>query len=251
MNKFYKSAIVAVAAAMVSHAAQAVQSDMQLGFTESTASADYIINLGLPSTAFLTSTTVVDLSSDFSATTFNSVFGSSATGVNMGVVAGNNTAPLNNFETQVRAGGAGNAAVAGSGAALVGLSTSSTVLSGGAAVLTGNTAWPTTPGTGATDANKTYTSKVEASTAASFFGKTGVQVAGTIGASGIIYEDLWKATTAGFAYQGYFTFNDNTDSLTFTSLDVTPAPEPATYGALAGLGVLALALRRQFSRKTA
>ena len=93
-----------------------------------------------------------------------------------------------------------------------------------------------------------YTSGVEASTASSFYGKTGVQPGSAIGGSGIIVEDLYAATTSSaYTYEGYFTFNYNTDSLTFTSAAV---PEPSSIGLMAaggGLGLLALIKRRKTS----
>ncbi len=250
MTKYYKAAIIAVAAALASQAAQASQTPLELGFTKS-GSSDLIIDLGSVS-SLIGQTSVVDLSGDFNATTFNNTFGS-ATGVSMAVVSGNPTfGQYDLYATQVRTGGAGNAAVAGSDLTSQGHSTSQ--ISGGAATLTGNLAWPTTTGQGVVDSTLTYSTKVEASTASSMFGKTGVQAAGTIDNTGTIYEDLWFATPSqAYTYEGYFTFNDNTGSLTFTSADVVtaPIPEPATYGVFAGFGLLALALRRQISRKNA
>jgi hypothetical protein len=246
MNKFYKSAILAVAAAMVSQAAHATQTPLELGFTSASAQSDYIIDLGAVS---LTATPgVTDLSSDFSATTFNSVFSSSPSGVSMGVVSGNSSGVTDIYATQVRVGGAGDATVAGS--SLATKSHSSTVIGTSAAAITGVPAFPTTAGTGVADSTKSYSSKVEANVSGSFFNKSGIQPAGAL-VSGTILEDLWEGTVAGgYSYLGYFTFNYGSDLLTFTSAAV-PAPEPAAYGALAGLGVLALSLRRQFSRKNA
>jgi hypothetical protein len=43
---------------------------------------------------------------------------------------------------------------------------------------------------------------------------------------------------------GYFTFNDVTGDITYTS-NLSAVPEPATYGLMAGVGLLALAFRRQ------
>jgi hypothetical protein len=60
--------------------------------------------------------------------------------------------------------------------------------------------------------------------------------------SGNIYEALWAVPVQGTGsdvYEGYFTFMNNGE-VTFTAV-----PEPATYGILAGIGLLALAVRRQ------
>jgi hypothetical protein len=252
MKKITKIGVLAIGAAMATMGAQAVQTPFELGFTASGAS-DYIIDLGALS---LTSTSVVDLSSDVSLSTFNSTFNNSPTGVSMAVVSGNPTfGQYDIYGTQVRGGGAGaNNALKGSEATPAAVSQSS--VSAAAANLTGNLAWPTTAGTGVVDTGKSYSTKVQGNTG-SFFSNSGIQPAVAL-TSGIVYEDLFfaKSTPSGLvtpSYEGYFTFNYNSDSLTFTSVDVPNAavPEPATYGAIAGLGLLIVSLRRQLVRKTA
>jgi hypothetical protein len=84
----------------------------------------------------------------------------------------------------------------------------------------------------------------------SFVGKTGVNPAGTLDSTGVMYEDLYSATTGNpYAYQGFLTFDYNNDSLTFTPSTLA-VPEPSVYG-LVGAGFLMLALRHRFGRKTA
>jgi hypothetical protein len=60
----------------------------------------------------------------------------------------------------------------------------------------------------------------------------------------VTVEDLYVSTATSQSLLGTLTFTSG--NLVFTPVAV---PEPATYGALAGLGVLALSLRRQFMRK--
>lgn len=65
--------------------------------------------------------------------------------------------------------------------------------------------------------------------------------------SGDIYEALWTVPVSGSgtpSFDGYFTFQPDGE-VDFTTTP-TAVPEPTTYGMLAGLGLLALAARRQF-----
>jgi hypothetical protein len=82
--------------------------------------------------------------------------------------------------------------------------------------------------------------------------------------SGDVTLTLWGSTLAtglgktptAFSELGTLTIDANStgagaDTITFTGADVTPAPEPTTYGIFAGVGLLGLALRRQFAAKVA
>jgi len=70
--------------------------------------------------------------------------------------------------------------------------------------------------------------------------------------AGNVYEALWEVqpstrlTVGGPAdiYEGYFTFEP--DGTTLFTAEGSAVPEASTYGLIAGLGLLALALRRQF-----
>jgi hypothetical protein len=76
----------------------------------------------------------------------------------------------------------------------------------------------------------------------------------TFGASKILVENLWEDILPSGSGAGTWTlvgtitlnFSGATPVITF---DQAAVPEPATYGALAGFGLLALSLRRQFGRK--
>jgi hypothetical protein len=81
-------------------------------------------------------------------------------------------------------------------------------------------------------------------------------------ANGDITLTLWGATKGtfgsptAFSELGTLAIDANStgagaDTITFTGADVTPAPEPTTYGIFAGVGLLGLALRRQFAAKVA
>jgi hypothetical protein len=61
------------------------------------------------------------------------------------------------------------------------------------------------------------------------------------------YAALWDVPQSGTgaAELGYFTFNDTTGDITYTSDISSAVPEPSTYGLIAGIGLLALAFRRQ------
>ena len=259
MKRFTKTAMLgaAVGAVLVSQSAQAgfTVNDLYLGFTQSSASSDLIIDLGQAS-SLIGASSVVDLSSDLAGlSTFNSTFNTSANGVGMAVVGGDNVfGSFGVFATQVRSGGAGTAAIPGS--SLTATPHSSSAMSGGAsavsAIMSSVVGGLPTAGNQASDTTKSY-SATEVNGATTFLGKTGVQPAGTIGSSGIMYEDLWAATTTkAYTYEGFFTFNYGADSLTFTpaSLVVSAVPEPGMYGVMAGAGLLVLSVRRQFSRKT-
>ena len=63
--------------------------------------------------------------------------------------------------------------------------------------------------------------------------------------SGNVYEALWDIPVTGTApsYEGYFTFQTDGE-VDFTAAP-SAVPEPATYGMFAGIGLAAVALRRQ------
>ena len=257
MNKFYKAAVVAVAAALASQVAQAVPSanNLYLGLTQSSAQNDYIIDLGLASSIIDTSP-VVDLSGDFSQSTFNSTFSGGATGVAMGSVGAATAAQSPSgvpdfFVTQLRGGGPGSNPFVKGTESVATLGHSSTVVATGASSFLGVGAIP--PGGSTATAGKPWANNVAASTSGTFFNKTGAQPDSTISSSDVIYEDVFEVTSAGgYVYQGYLTFDDsNTEDPILTFTNGSAVPEPAAYGSLAGLGVLALALRRQFARGNA
>jgi hypothetical protein len=255
MNKFSKIAIVAAGVVLVAQGAKAgfTVNDLYLGFTQSSATSDLILDLGQASSLFGGSS-VINLSSDLGGlTTFNSTFNNSPTGVSLAVVGGNNTfGQYGVFATQVRSGGAGDPTVAGSS---ISATHSSSQMSGGAGTITGlasTTGGLPSAGGMMSDSSKSYSLSIELTTSASsFVGKTGVNPTGTMDSSGVLYEDLYSATTTSpYTYQGFLKFDYNNDSLTFTPSTVAAVPEPSTYSLIGG-GILLLLVRHWFGRKTA
>ena len=233
MKHLSKIAMAAAAAALVSQAAEAAftPNDLYLGFNESGAQSDYIIDLGQATSAVgVGGSSVKDLSSLFSSNTFNSVFTSGADGVNMAVVGGNNVFPgYDVYATQTRVGGAGTPAVGGSD--LTAANHSQSVLSLASATLTGNP-WPTA-GTSTADSTESFTAKVgPTQVSGNFFSRSGVNPFGTIDGSSVIYLDLWHATVASaYAYLGYFTLDlsGSAPRLAFTpavAVVSIPPPQP-------------------------
>jgi hypothetical protein len=270
MNKIKKTTLLAVAGlGLVSQAhAQFQNGDLVLGFTEAGKANEYIVELGNFQTVVgVGGSSVMDLSSHFNQSSFNGAF-STLSGANMGVVGGSKLfAASFVYETALRTGGAGVPSVPGStappqlahAAGQNGLSAVVAMLASGTALglSAGNDL--VTPRGGAGSANASWFNNVESATppSSSFFSATGYQPDQTASSS-IIYEDLWgtPTTTASgaynFNYMGYFTLDMSgaNASLTFTP-SAAVVPEPTTYGAIAGAGLLLLCLRRQFTRKSA
>jgi hypothetical protein len=239
-----------VAAASQAYAGFTVN-DLYLGFSQTTATSDYVIDLGQPSTIGAGGSTVVDLSGDFSLATFNALFTGGPNGVNVSVVGGDNIfGQFGVYATQPRTGGTGLPSVPGS---TLTAGHTSALMSGGAAQVAGILASTVdglpTAGNSTTDSTKSYSTVVNTTgQAGNFIGKTGVNPTGTMDGSGVIYEDLYHATTTSpYTYLGYFTFDQNAGSVSFTP-SAAPVPEPSTY-AMVGAGLVALLLHRRFSRK--
>ena len=250
MNNFSKLAIVTAALALVAQGARAgANNDLILGFSDTSATEDYVIDLGQES-GFAGQTSVLNLSGDVSTSTYNSAFGSSLNNVTAGVVGGTTSTTGFNFMTTVRSG----AGVASSPMSLTPAQTATAgggTLSSSTAKQIGVNAEGVTVGTVPnTDTTFSWTQKVIdfSESQASFSPNTTL--------SGTVYEDLWSQKNSAVgttSYLGYFTFNfsdPNSPIVTWTSAAVA-VPEPATYGLLAGGGLLLVALRRQFGQKAA
>ena len=252
MKRFTSATILVVGAIMAFRSAQAqptfIQNDLYLGFENSSTPTNYIVNLGVAS-GIVGSSSVVDLTSDFSLSSFGTVYltGFSA---NMGVVGAASQFPgtYDIYTTILRSGGAGNAATPGSN--LSGLSLNSSAISLAESQLTGLTA--PAAGSGVLDGSGSWSANVEpAQTSGSFYGNTGVNPSSPVVGGGILYEDLWEQTASSSGpnaatYLGYFEMNLSGPSPVFT---FTSAPEPGT-ATLAGIGGLSLLLlRRRFGRK--
>ena len=262
MKRFIKTSTLAVlGVALATQVAKANPNDLLLGFTIPGGSTDYAVDLGNVNTAVgVGGTSVVDLSGDFSQASLNAVNAGAVNGVVMGVAGGFNAGGPGDmlYLTQVRSG-LGDASVAGSAQPANTVSTGpgsafpNTVLNGYTLMAGLGTTLLSSDSTSVS--SQIYGSGQSLSTAVTSPG-------GTI-SGGLIYEDLWGATssligsgknkvnTGVFTYEGFFTFNDNgTPSLTFTPAAASAVPEPSTYGLIAGAGLLMVSLRRQLSRKS-
>jgi hypothetical protein len=226
---------------------QLTPDDLYFGFQNQAGgdTADYIINLGAAS-GIVGQSSVVDLSSDFSLGNFNTVLGASSSMFGGVIGANNSDSPSDVYLTQLRSGGAGTPAVAGS--TLAATLTRGQDNSTYAAISSLNNP---AAGTGVLDASKSWENQVEPTlTSGTFYGITGLNPDSSVSSSSILYEDLWETSSSSqlggksFNYLGYFTLDltgDGGQVLTFTA---TAVPEPATY-VIVGAGMLLLSLRRQ------
>ncbi|HLX96256.1 MAG TPA: PEP-CTERM sorting domain-containing protein [Verrucomicrobiae bacterium] len=256
MKKLITAALLLGGVILASQSAfgQFIGNDLYMGFQNSAggAASDYIINFGAAS-GIVGSSSVVDLSSDFSLSDFNSVLGTSSS-MFAGVVGGSNGNPPDLYVTQLRSGGAGTPSVAGStspatfykGDLLVGYSDLSQL-----------TLAAPPAGAGVLDSSKAWVNYVEPTfTVGTFYGDTGINPDSSVSPSTVVYEDLWYDSNSSssvkqpFTYEGYFTLDltGGNPSLTFTPAAV---PEPATLGLLGGAGLLLLAFRRRLGGKNA
>ena len=228
--------------------------DLYLGFENFNGGAteDYIIDLGQAS-GIVGGSSVVNLSSDFSLSDFNAVLGTSAS-VNAGVVGGSQYNPpgWDVYATQLRVGGAGNPAVAGSDES--GNTFYEAEISTSVAPLSNLNA--PTAGHGLLDTSLSWTYNVEPAPnqgVQSFYANSGINPSSPISAGGVLYEDLWESTAtytqgSAFRYLGYFALDlsGSNPSLTFTPQAV---PEPTVLGLLGGAGLLLLSFRRRLIGK--
>ena len=257
MKKMTTAAVLAGGAILASQSAfaQATANDLYLGFQDGPdASADYIINLGAAS-GIVGSSSVVDLSGDFSLSDFDTVLGSSSSlmGGVVGVfqTSGSNPAP-DMYATQLRSD-LGIPSMPGSAAPG---DTSKSVINLSASPVLGGLDGPAA-GTGVLDSSKSWQAVVEPGTASqNFYRNSGVNPDSSVSPSSVLYEDLWYVSDgtltdpAAWTYEGYFTLDltGSNPSLTFTPQSV---PEPTILGLLGGAGCLLLSFRRRLKRNNA
>jgi hypothetical protein len=258
MKRLTRAALLVGGAILASQSAFAqplfVNSDLYLGFQNSGGggSADYIINLG-PASGIVNQPSVVNLSSFFSSSLFNSpaLQGTNSAAIYAGVVGANNSGnPSQVWGTQARTGNLGSPALAGSSAP-GGLTTAQdTFVAQKLSPL-----YAPAAGTGLLDGGKTWEGYVEPTLSAnSFWGTAGFNPDSQFSSSAVLYEDLWGTSDSSgrgsqpFTYLGYFTLDltGSSPSLTFTPQAV---PEPTVLGLLGGAGLLLLSFRCRFNRK--
>ena len=233
MNKLAKLAVAVAGLALVTQAAKAANDDIILGFTGNGAANDYVLDLGNAITSVgVNGSSTTDLTSFFNLTTFNATFTAGVNGVMMGAGGGKQGLSADLYITELQGAGAP-------------LSATTAADSSGAGDFNG-----VSLGTPSASGASSFTTLVNTGGHTSVLTDTGIQASSTIG-SGLIMEDLWFNTKGGaWVDKGVLTFDTTgaSPSLTFTP---TAVPEPSTYGLFGGAGVLALAVRRQFRRKTA
>ncbi|HEU6447311.1 MAG TPA: hypothetical protein VFV23_02595 [Verrucomicrobiae bacterium] len=253
MRKITSAIILAAGAIFASQSAKAqfVANDLYLGFENGSASSDYIVNLGAAS-SLVGASGIVDLSSLFSLSDFNTVLGANDFNM-MGVVGGRSSFPSSYdiYTTTIRNGGAGDASLAGSD--LTGLSLNSSTISSAVGALTVLDA--PAAGSGTLDSSRSWYNNVEPTLDAStWYGNVGVNPSSAITNSGVLYEDLWYATAPASGngpaptYAGFFTLDltGGSPSLTFTPV---PVPEPGTVAMASALGGAILLFRRRLNKK--
>jgi len=232
MKNLITAAILVGGALMASQSAFAqvalISDDLYMGFENQAGggTADYVINFG-PASGIVGSSTVVNLSSDFSLSNFKSVLGTSSSMFG-GVVAASNGNPPNLYVTQFRSGGAGTPSIPGS--------VSPASFYKGDILLAysdiGQLANLPAAGNGALDSSKSWETYVEPNTGpGTLYGDAGINPDSAVGTNSILYEDLWyvsnnsSLTKIPFTYVGYFTLNltGGSPSLTFTPTNAPAA----------------------------
>jgi hypothetical protein len=240
MKNMYKLALLAALGLGSITAAQAANNDIILGFNDpngpAAAQNDYAIDLGYTAQTGQANSLTANSSFtiNFSSSLFATAFGSDSSALN-DVLAG---------ITGVYSGTASRTVF------LSGQSTPSSIakspfnntVSVASGVATGEY--------GSTSSSATWTTVL-----GGVQNDTGAPVTSTL-VNGIVTENLYEATQANslstpsaFSLVGTFDINANNDTVTFTGANVSPVPEPATYGLLSGAGMLLLGLRRQFARR--
>lgn len=252
---------LAIASALIAGAIMASQSvqaqntvtanDLYMGFQNAAGggSADYIINLG-SAFSLIDSTSVIDLSSDFSLSDFDSTAlqgNNSGATIMGGIVGGSNgNTPSDLFVTTL----------AGSAAPL-----SLTRSQDNSAFAAFSQVMGPGVGSGVLDSSKSWETSIEpAFSAGTFYGVTGDNPDSTVSTGTVLYEDLWGTSNSSglggaqpFTYEGYFTLDltgDGSPELTFTSA-LVPVPEPSTYLVSSVGAVLFLLFRSRSWRKSA
>lgn len=273
MNKLTKIAIVAAGFALAAQGAFAGVNNNDLIFSinnnDGGGTTEFDVNLGTLSSLTSPNDNLSGLISGFSG--FNSA--SATTGLNIGVAGGQNLGTISGagndvFATTLRVGG-GSYQTAGT--------------EGNPSVVAGAASSPSKANiANAANTVDTFTGYgVNTSTGAGSFT---AQVAsdhvtpGTVGGNNFstdlgigsatplqsmtgtsIVLDLWsdtEGTTApgGWVYDGNLTFTYDSSGASAPTLiwdEAAAVPEPTTYGLFAGVGLLALSLRRQLVRKNA
>jgi hypothetical protein len=247
MKNITKAAILSAAVALVCQGAYAATDDLILGFTGNSANTDTTFNLGSLSTTSISTGTLGALSG--SPFTSSGVFGDTAqngasqgTGIDVSVARTAANGPSAGSTAPAVFTGATTLAAANSDVRAI-------IIGSGTASFTGNSYSANTVAANPGVQNDSVFSDDHSVSSLVANGTTMDIYQLTIGASQGAHPvpDVVK-------YIGELElFNTGgVESYVFDPSGVSAAvPEPATYGALAGAGLLALSLRRQFRRSNA
>jgi len=276
MNRLIKAALLATSAILVVQASRAANSDLLLSFTPSAGTTEADIDLGSAVQIGLGGSSVVDLidsrGSAFSATglsgtsfqgLLNTALGSSVPDGAAMTLAGGANGSATFFYLSANRGLAGSDPTLPLSTAPVAWTHNQQASIGGfpAGVLNGNSIngrglnASVSIGTGGSPNTSSFSYAIlgvnNGATAVSSFQS---QLPDTTISGGKAFEDVWFDASAsgtslnGWVYEGYLTLDltgDTTDLLTFTPASV---PEPSSFSLLAGLGLLAVAVRRQWAK---
>lgn len=241
MKNSYKAILLAALGLSAVSAAQA--QEMLLGMTDTSGNAsahnDYVIDLG----AYTQFTATATLGGSINSGTVNTAYGSVdpnyLNDVAVGAVTGNNS-PKFIYQTGSFVSPL-TATEIGSAGSLV------------SAVAVGEYASSSSSGWSANVETDSSNVGANNGTSGSISGDTGLLMHNL--SSGIVTETLFSGTVSGLSTVhestlGTLTVNLNNDTWSFQGANAS-VPEPATYGLLAGAGLLVIGLRNQFTRKKA
>ncbi len=249
MKNLTKAAILGAAVALVCQGAYAATDDLILGFTGNSASTDTTFNLGSLST------------STVSAGTLGNVSGFASVGV-FGATAQNGNTPGTGIDLSVARAGLNPSSSQGTEAAPTGPASATTLASANPdvkAIIIGS-------GVASFSANSYSANTVPPNPPAqndSVFSDDGLN-SSLVANGASVSLDIFKmvegtgvgrgAVPTIVTYVGELILSNvgGVESYVFDPNGVSTAvPEPAAYGAIAGAGLLALSLRRQFRRSNA
>jgi hypothetical protein len=249
MKNITKAAILSAAVALVCQGAYAATDDLILGFTGNSATTDTTFNLGTFSTTSISTGTLGALSG--SPFTSSGVFG---------FTAQNGASQGTGIDVSVARTGSNAGSVKGTESAPAVFSGATTLAAANSDVKSIIIGSGTTSFTGNSYSANTVAANPPAQNDSVFSDDNGVSSLVANGTTMDIYQLTIGPSSGHLAVKDVVTYvgelelfnTGGVESYVFDPSGVSAAvPEPATYGALAGAGLLALSLRRQFRRSNA